>query len=457
MSSLPSALLVLFLTCSSLFANAKYDRDHHYEDDFLAPEDETECKCMGDYLKQEHLFNDWFTYGPEMRKSGFDLNGSFTADLLGNPTGGFSQGFAAASSMGVQLIVDLDTLADLKGTQFITSMIWRAGDNLSAERIGNLFTVAQLYGGQNLRLYEFMLRQKLLDDQLTIEAGRTAAFDRFLSFPIFWNYVNNGICGNPKGIFYSVPAFGQSVYPTSSWGLFSKWEPKDQHWYVQAGGYLLDSQDGDNSTSGLNWTFDVDLGPAAFVQTGYKLNDEATDTGLPGEYAVGGFVSGDNQPKYLNPTESQSNAGGYFFLEQMLFTHDHSEANLKRKRNFWGPGTMEGLSAFTAIVVTPMDSISMFPLYVDGGLTYQGIIPGRPDDFLSFGAMWGGVSDKLQASQRTAGTPVQSSETVLELNYRYYATPFFYIQPDIQYVIDPGATGTIPDALVLGAQVSVNF
>jgi porin len=454
MPSLRPALLSFFLTASTLFADAKYDREHYHQDDFAVPEDESECTCWKDYLDQEHLFNDWLGYGHEMRKSGFDLNGYFTADLLGNPVGGMSQGFDAASSMGMQLVVDFDTLVGLKGTQFITSMIWRAGDNLSADHIGNLFTVAQLYGGQNLRLYEFMLRQKLFDDQLVIEAGRTAAFDRFLSFPIFWNYVNNGIDGNPKGIFFSVPAFGQTVYPTSSWGLFSKWQPADQKWYLQAGGYLLDSDDGANSTSGLNWTFDVDLGPAAFVQTGYHLNDDVTDTGLPGDYAIGAFVSGDNQPKYLSPTESQSNAGGYIFLQQMLFTHDHSEANLKRKRNFWGPGAMEGLTAFTAIVITPMDSISMFPLYVDGGLTYQGIIPGRPDDFLSFGVMWGEVSDELQQSQ---GPGHQTYEAVLELNYRYFVTPFFYIQPDVQYVIQPGATDTIENALVLGAQVSVNF
>jgi porin len=32
-----------------------------------------------------------------------------------------------------------------------------------------------------------------------------------------------------------------------------------------------------------------------------------------------------------------------------------------------------------------------------------------------------------------------------------------YFQPDLQYVFRPGGTGRIPDALVLGAQVAVNF
>jgi porin len=36
-------------------------------------------------------------------------------------------------------------------------------------------------------------------------------------------------------------------------------------------------------------------------------------------------------------------------------------------------------------------------------------------------------------------------------------TKFAYIQPDVQWVVNPGGTGTIPNALVLGAQVGVVF
>jgi porin len=31
------------------------------------------------------------------------------------------------------------------------------------------------------------------------------------------------------------------------------------------------------------------------------------------------------------------------------------------------------------------------------------------------------------------------------------------VQPDIQWVINPGGTGNIPNALVLGAQMGVTF
>lgn len=409
-----------------------------------------------DYLKQDRLFNDWFGYGKRGRDLGIDLNGSMTTDLLGNPVGGFSQGFAAASSLGLQLVLDFEKIASVPDTEFITSLIWRAGDNLSAERIGNLFTVAQLYGGQNLRLYEFMVRKRLFDDQLELKAGRMGAFDEFLSNPLHWNFVNNGFDGNPKGIFYDVPAFGGTVYPTSSWGMFAKWENAGTPWYVQAGAYLLDSDNGQNSTSGLNWTFDVDQGAAVFVQGGYRLNGKPNDAGLPGSYNAGAFFSGDNQPTFSTTPTSRSNAGCYFMLQQMLWG-ETGEANLARKRNVWGPGAMEGITVFSAIVVAPDESINQFPVSANNGLVWQGVIPGRPDDFAAFAVGWGGISDNLQNFQSSTGQPVQTEETVLEWTYRYYISNFFYIQPDLQYIIRPGATGQIDDALVLGAQISVTF
>jgi porin len=47
---------------------------------------------------------------------------------------------------------------------------------------------------------------------------------------------------------------------------------------------------------------------------------------------------------------------------------------------------------------------------------------------------------------------------VLELTYRLALRKgAVYIQPDLQYVFRPGGTGRIQDALVIGAQVAINF
>lgn len=46
---------------------------------------------------------------------------------------------------------------------------------------------------------------------------------------------------------------------------------------------------------------------------------------------------------------------------------------------------------------------------------------------------------------------------ILELNYRVNLLPWFYLQPDVQGVLSPGGTGTIPNALVLALEFGVPF
>ena len=61
-----------------------------------------------------------------------------------------------------------------------------------------------------------------------------------------------------------------------------------------------------------------------------------------------------------------------------------------------------------------------------------------------------------QVSQQNGkGNPTY--ELSYELGYRVNMTKFAYIQPDMQWIVNPGGTGNIPNALVLGAQMGVVF
>jgi carbohydrate-selective porin OprB len=62
------------------------------------------------------------------------------------------------------------------------------------------------------------------------------------------------------------------------------------------------------------------------------------------------------------------------------------------------------------------------------------------------------------AQQRNPTVGVQDQETVLEWNYTFrFRNGAFFVEPDLQYIIRPGGTGQIPNALVVGAQVGFNF
>src|SRR6185295_20332820 len=105
---------------------------------------------------------------------------TLVSDIAGNVTGGNSQGVTEAGNLGLNLFFDLEKLAGLSGGSFLVSMSQRWGSSLSQERVGNVFTIQQVYGGQTFHLIDVAYQQRLFDDHLEIHLGRIAAGDDFL-------------------------------------------------------------------------------------------------------------------------------------------------------------------------------------------------------------------------------------------------------------------------------------
>jgi porin len=56
-----------------------------------------------------------------------------------------------------------------------------------------------------------------------------------------------------------------------------------------------------------------------------------------------------------------------------------------------------------------------------------------------------------------AGNGNPDHEMVVEAAYRIQLTKFAWVEPDVQWVINPAGTGRIPDALVIGTEMGVVF
>ncbi|MHC4544146.1 MAG: carbohydrate porin, partial [Planctomycetota bacterium] len=85
--------------------------------------------------------------------------------------------------------------------------------------------------------------------------------------------------------------------------------------------------------------------------------------------------------------------------------------------------------------------------YFGIGLSYVGLLPGRDEDITGIGlaqALW---SDRMDGFTR---------ESAIELFYKAQLTEFMSIQPDIQYIANPGGE-TTDDAIVLGIRAKLSF
>jgi porin len=121
------------------------------------------------------------------------------------------------------------------------------------------------------------------------------------------------------------------------------------------------------------------------------------------------------------------------------------------------PGGDQGLVAFVASGYYPQQEISIVPFQVNIGLNYKGLLPNRDDDRTVLHFIYGDISNDFARASRRRGGALADSEKVIEFGHRFQITKWSYIQPDIQYVIDPGGTGDIENAVVIGAEMGVTF
>ena len=82
-------------------------------------------------------------------------------------------------------------LPGLNGGTIQLTLTQRAGNSLSADDIGNLFAVQELYGaGQNFRLAELNYQQRFLNDRLFLEIGWAPIGDDLATTPFFCYFQN---------------------------------------------------------------------------------------------------------------------------------------------------------------------------------------------------------------------------------------------------------------------------
>ena len=93
-------------------------------------------------------------------------------------------------------------------------------------------------------------------------------------------------------------------------------------------------------------------------------------------------------------------------------------------------------------------------------MVYNGPIPARPKDSIAFALSYSGVSSQYNTaylSASPAGTWPYSSETAYEFNYMFQATPFWMVQPTVQWYHNTGGFSHSPTGVVLGFRTKVDF
>ena len=157
--------------------------------------------------------------------------------------------------------------------------------------------------------------------------------------------------------------------------------------------------------------------------------------------------------------QRRGNDGIYGVLDQQIYALPSGE-------------NAKGVGVFLRASASPADR-NLVDFYIDGGVNFTGVLPGRPDDAFGIAGAYVSISPAARALDRDialfggAATPVRTAEATVEATYNYQVVPGFSIQPNAQYVIrpsggvvdhgDPAGLRRIHNAAIFGVRSTIRF
>ncbi|MDL2398740.1 carbohydrate porin [Rhizobium mayense] len=395
------------------------------------------------------LTGDWHGYRNWLRDQGVTFTMSQTSDVLGNVSGGVRRGVAYDGVFQLQGDFDMGRLAGWTGGSIHISGYAIQGQGLSGKDIGNLLTVTSVEADPGVRLGEFYISQSLMNSKVTVKVGQILADQNFAISNTASLFVNSTF-GWP-GIFAADLPGGGPAYPFAVPGAQIIVKPDDA-WTLQAAVFNGSPTGSDPNGNANGLGFPISDGVLAIAEAAYAYMPGKGDPGLPGTYKIGAWYNSEkfdslstasNGVSLADPSSSgtprrlSGNFAVYGVVDQTLWQEPGSTDN--------------GLNGFVRLAVAPQQERNSMNWYVDMGLAYKGLLPGRDDDTagvsFAYASMSSGMSDLVKAENAFTGTsqPVPSSEAVIETTYQAAVTPWLSAQPFFQYVIRPGGNAADPN------------
>ncbi len=416
-----------------------------------------------------------------------------TSEVLGNVTGGVRRGADYDGLTEMSLGLDTQKAFGWHGGTFNVSALQIHGRDLSADNLFTLQTASGIEANRATRLWELWYQQAFLDGKFDVKLGQQSLDQEFITSQGSSLFINTAM-GWPALPSLNLYA-GGPAYPLSSLGVRLRAQPTDT--ITVLGGVFDDNPPGgpftdDSPVRGAEQSgtrFNTGTGalfigeiqyalnppPSGVPQTGAsppgQLVTQPPAPGLAGVYKLGAYYDTGAYPdqrfdsaglSLANPASSGSllmrhgNFGIYGVMDQVLWRPD--------------PQAARALGVFARIMGGPGDR-NVLNFALNAGITLKAPIAGRDNDTVGLGYGLARISnaasdlDKDITSLSQTAIPIRSSESFIELMYLAQLAPWWTVQPDLQYVFNPGggiANPLVPDQriqneLVLGLRTGVTF
>jgi porin len=395
------------------------------------------------------MTGDWGGTRKQFEDDGFKVSPTWIGEVMGNPTGGIAQGITEEGVFNVALDFDLEKMTDgaVNDLSIHANAFYLYGPGLSPKYVGDFSNTSNIQGYNTIRLQELWLQKWFWEKRLSVKLGNLAIDTEYFQSTSSSLFIN-ATFGSFDLIANNIP--NAPVYPVASPGVRIQFLPTSKY-YVMAGVYGMDlnSTPATDNHYGTHFAMNGSSGMLVMSEAGYLLNQSPNDRGLQGTYRLGSFVETANWNNWGSQGQAAAgtgslqgagvNFGVYGVLDQQIYSTDD-----------------KAISLFVRGGGAP-SNVNLVDAYIDGGFNFTGFIPNRANDVAGIGLAHAHVSGNFSDSQVLQGGTPFTEESVLEATYKVQVAPWWTIQPDFQYVMNPSGVLGSPNAVVLGVRTSVAF
>jgi porin len=400
------------------FAYETYDNNNSYDSDLkLNQEDDDFCsKALGDFCGKRK----------DLKDDGLEVISTLTIDDTWNLGGGFAPTKKFGDGqwlyfLGLKFDLEKTFLNDKGGTFFI-ELANKGGINPTYQSIGSYNFVDNIESPSGTQIYSLYYKHTF-ENGASILIGKSDAYEYFSNMEHVKYFINGGYTNfAPFDILptYPYPAMGIVAFtPITSCSTLAFGIYDSSFYYI--------NPNVDNSIFGK---FFNHLEDHAFLIAELDFEWELAKN-LKGRFGLGGWYNSVTTPTFED-TMQRGIRGFYFTFDQILYTKGDKNA------------------AFFCSFSASDPKVEVSPYYFCSGITLQGFNCFNPLDTIGIGVSRSFFTNIPEADF------INSFEASYELFYVFNLYNGIYLQPDYQYVQNPGGMG-IPNASVFTLRLNLDF
>ncbi|MCG8371318.1 MAG: carbohydrate porin [Proteobacteria bacterium] len=360
----------------------------------------------------------------------FELAVAYTADYWANVSGGVQRDTAYLDNLDVTIGLDAEALFGLNGVELFFYGLYNNGTPFSESAVGDAQAVSNIETGvRALRLYEAWANVRVgrHSELLFGLYDLNSEFDALESSAL--------LMGSAHGIGTDISQTGlngPSIFPVTGLALRLATQWNDR-WSTRLA--ILDGVPGDPEDP-------RDTAIRLSEEEGALLIGEIDYTHDRSRLLLGAWgytASFNTNPLGIGDSTEPSygNSGAYVRGETILRAGNPTIAAFARYGQVFG-------------------DFNIFSRFVSSGITWHGL-GSRSEDEFGVAFAWAETSKNVRDLAGAVGPGLDNREVAIELTYRFPVADWLTLQPNVQYVMNPGLDPTLDDALAAGVRFELQI